>query len=243
MFVSAAVLCAQDMAKVRSLNRSGNDKYEKGQYQDAEMDYRRALSIDPYDSLTCFNLATALIRQQDEAKMAEADSLLTLVIRDADRDGNFQTSARALYQKGEIAMMAQQFQQAADLYKASLKRNPTDNEARFNYILAKKQIQDQDNEDQQQDQQQQQQQQDQQDQQQEEKEQQQDQQDQQQDQQQQQQQEQQQMSDDQRQSILEQNERDEKETQQRVMQKQQQRDKDKEREMEIRRMNGTLKDW
>lgn len=242
MFVSAAVLCAQDMAKVRSLNRSGNDKYEKGQYQDAEMDYRRALSIDPYDSLTCFNLATALIRQQDEAKMAEADSLLTLVIRDADRDGNFQTSARALYQKGEIAMMAQQFQRAADLYKASLKRNPTDNEARFNYILAKKQIQDQDNEDQQQDQQQQQQQQDQQ-QQQEEKEQQQDQQDQQQDQQQQQQQEQQQMSDDQRQSILEQNERDEKETQQRVMQKQQQRDKDKEREMEIRRMNGTLKDW
>lgn len=242
MFVSAAVLCAQDMAKVRSLNRSGNDKYEKGRYQDAEMDYRRALSIDPYDSLTCFNLATALIRQQDEAKMAEADSLLSLVIRDADRDGNFQTSARALYQKGEIAMMAQQFQQAADLYKASLKRNPTDNEARFNYILAKKQIQDQDNEDQQQDQQQQQQDQQQQ---QEEKEQQQDQQDQQQDQQQQQQQqqEQQQMSDDQRQSILEQNERDEKETQQRVMQKQQQRDKDKEREMEIRRMNGTLKDW
>ncbi len=51
------------------------------------------------------------------------------------------------------------------------------------------------------------------------------------------------MSEDQRQAILEQNEREERETQAKVMRRQQEKDDEKKREMEIKRMNGTLKDW
>lgn len=249
LFASAAA-----QREVRSLDRSGNEKYADKHFQDAELDYRRALAINQNDSVARFNLATTLIRQQDQAKLAEADSLLNGLIMESEQQGQRLTSARSLYQKGEIAMMTQQYDQAVTAFKESLKRNPSDDDARFNYLLAKKllekQQQEQQNQDQnkeqnkdqqqKQDQKQQQQQQNKEEQQQQNQQQ---QQDQQQKQQEQQQQNQQQMSEDQRQSILEQNERDEKETQSRVMRRQLDKDKDKKREMEIRRMNGTLKDW
>lgn len=250
MLISAS-MSAQGQREVRSLDRSGNSHYKAERYQEAEMDYRRALNINSNDSVARFNLATALINQKDQAKLQEADSILTGLIREGEQTGNRQMMARSLYQKGEIAMMAQQYQQAADAFKESLKLNPTDNEARYNYLVAKKQLDKQQNQDQNQQNQDQQQKQDQkQDQQQnqqqdqQKQDQQQNQQEQPQDQQQQEQQnQQQQMSEDQRQSILEQNEREEKETQSRVMRRQQDKDKEKQREMEIKRMNGTLKDW
>ncbi|MBP5345770.1 MAG: hypothetical protein J6Y99_06130 [Bacteroidales bacterium] len=248
MFLSGIQAVAQDR-KVRSFDRSGNSQYEEQHYQEAEMDYRRALNINPKDSVARFNLATSLIRQQDQAKLAEADSLLTGLIMEAEQTGNRQLSARSLYQKGEIGMMAQQFAQAASFFKESLKRNPNDHDARYNYLLAMKllkqqeqQQQDQNKDqdkDQKQDKKQEQQKQEQQQQEQQQN------QDQKQDQQQEQQQQeqQQQMSEDQRQAILEQNEREERETQAKVMRRQQEKDDEKKREMEIKRMNGTLKDW
>lgn len=253
MFLTFLPLHADGQRQVRSLDRSGNANYNDSLYHDAEMDYRRALSINPTDSVARFNLATTLIRQHDQAKLAEADSLLTGLIVEAEQTGNRQLSARSLYQKGEIAMMVQQYQQAADAFKESLKRNPGDNDARFNYLLAKRQLdkqnqdqnQDQNQQDQQDQQNQDQQQQQNQDQQDQDQNQDQNQQDQQQNQDQQQpdNQDQNQMSEDQRQSILEQNEREEKETQAKVMRRQQEQDKDKERERQIQLQNGTLKDW
>ena len=243
--VCVASSVAQNQRKVRSLARSGNSNYRDSLYTDAEMDYRRALALNPTDSVALFNLATALIRQHDQAKLAEADSLLTGLAVESEQNGNRQMCARSLYQKGEIAMMAQQYQQAAEAFKESLKRNPTDDEARFNYLLAKRLLKDQQDQNQQQnqDQQQQQDQQQNQDQQQDQQDQNQDQQPPQQQEQQQQPQQQDRMSEDQRQSILEQNERDEKETQAKVMRRMQDKDKEKEKEREIQRMNGTLKDW
>ena len=255
MLAVCASAAAQSQRHVRSYDRSGNEKYEAKHFQDAEMDYRRALNISPSDSVARFNLATTLIRQQDQAKLAEADSILNGLIMESEQQGNRALSARSLYQKGEIAMMSQQYEQAANAFKESLKRNPSDDDARFNYLLAKKlhenqQQQDQQDKNQQQQKQDQQKQQEkqQQDQQQQNKQDQQQQQDQQKQQQQQQNQEQQQqnqqkMSQDQQQSILEQNEREEKETQAKVMRRQLDKNNEKKREMEIRRMNGTLKDW
>ena len=251
MLAVCASAAAQSQRHVRSYDRSGNEKYEAKHFQDAEMDYRRALNISPSDSVARFNLATTLIRQQDQAKLAEADSILNGLIMESEQQGNRSLSARSLYQKGEIAMMSQQYEQAANAFKESLKRNPSDDDARFNYLLAKKQLEKQQNQDKQdkdqqqkkQDQQKQQQQQQEQKQQQDQQQQQQDQQQQQQQNQEQQQQNQQKMSQDQQQSILEQNEREEKETQAKVMRRQLDKNNEKKREMEIRRMNGTLKDW
>ena len=234
---------AQEQRKVRSLDRSGNEQYADSMYQEAEMSYRRALALNSSDSVARFNLATTLIRQQDPAKLTEADSILTDLLKESEQNGNRMMSARTLYQKGEVAMMGQKYDQAVSAFKESLKRNPNDNEARFNYVQAKRLLQEQQQQQQNQDQQQQQNQEQKKEDQQKQQQQQQQPQEQQPQDQQQQQQQQQQMSADQQQSILEQNERDEKETQAKVMRRMQDRDKEKKREMEIKRMNGTLKDW
>jgi len=250
MLTTCGSLLAQDVADMRSHVRAGNKHYRDSLFADSEMEYRRALAISESDTVALFNLANALIFQQDQAKIAEADSLIQIVNTKAEQEGNRNLASKCFYQHGEIAMLAQQYDQAAAAFKEALKRNPSDNDARFNYLLAKKlqQQQEQQNQDQKQDQQQQQQEQQKNQQQQEQQQEQQQNQDQNQDQQQQQEQQpqeqqQQQMSQDQLQSILEQNEREEKETQAKVMQRQQEKDDDKKKETEMRRRNGTLKDW
>lgn len=250
LLVSCAMLFAQDDASMRSHVRSGNKLFRDSLFVDAEMEFRRALSINETDTIALFNLANALIMQQNNEKMAEADSLLRIVTTKAEQEHNRGLASECLYQQGEIAMAAQQYDKAVTCFKEALKRNPYDDDARYNYLLAKKLLDQQQNQDQNQDQnndqQQDQQQQDQQ--QKDQSQQDQDNQDQNQEQnqnqqQQDQKQQQQQMSQDQLQSILEQNQREEKETQAKVNRRQQEKDDSKKQEMEMRRRNGTLKDW
>ncbi len=95
--VSFCALSAQEQRKVRSFDRSGNEQYADSLYQEAEMSYRRALAIDPTDSVARFNLATTLIRQQDQANSAAVDRLLTGLITESEPNGNRAMSALSLY--------------------------------------------------------------------------------------------------------------------------------------------------
>ena len=229
------VLAANDayaQKKVRSAIREGNDLYNKESYVDSEISYRKALETSPNDSIAIFNLGNSLYRQQSEEKVKEALNHYMSVAESATKSGEKSLAAKAFYNAGDIMMAAQQYDKAIQMFKQSLKNDPSDHEARYNLVLAQKllqknqdqnqdqnqdkqdkQDQDQQNQDQQQQQQNQDQnkndQQDQQNQ---------DQQQQNQDQQQQQQQ-QNQMSQEQAEAILNANNRDEKDTQQKVQQK------------------------
>lgn len=222
-FMSSINLFAQK--QVRSAIREGNSLFNKEAFLDSEISYRKALEINPVDSIATFNLGNSLFRQQDEEKIKESLNHYMSTAQVAQKSGNKDLAAKAYYNAGDVMMAAQQYDKAIQLFKQSLKNNPLDHEARYNLVLAQKllqqqqqdqdQNQDQQNQDQQKDQQQQQQQ----DQQQpdQNQDQQQDQNQQQQDQQQ--QQSQQQMSKEQAEAILNANNRDEKDTQQKVQQK------------------------
>lgn len=222
-----SLVCLANMSlfaqkQVRSAIREGNSMYNKEAFLDSEISYRKALEINPIDSLALFNLGNALYRQQDEEKAKESISHYMSVAQTAQKAGNKELASQAYYNAGDVMMAAQQYDQAIQLFKQSLKNNPKDDEARYNMILAQKLLQK--NQDQNQDQQQQDQEQ-QQDQQQDQQQQQQNQdpeqqnQDQNQDQQQNQQQQQNQMSQEQAEAILNANNRDEKQTQQKVQEK------------------------
>lgn len=239
---------AQSARLARKATRQGNALYADSAFLDAEMQYRRAQEQMPADSISAYNLANSLVQQassnQDgsEKKMQEAMSFYNKVIDVSERGGNHQLASISAFNAGDICMSCQQYQQAVSYFKRSLMNNPKDDAARYNLILAKKllqqqqdqqdQDQDQDKKDdqQQQNQQDQQQQQQQQDQQQNQDQQNQDQQDQQQ-QQNQQQQQQSQMSQEQAEAILNANNRDEQDTQRKVqehqMQQMQRRKSDK----------------
>ena len=228
--------------KVRSAIREGNSLYNKEAFLDSEISFRKALEVNPSDSIATFNLGNSLFRQQDEEKVKESFSHYNTTAQNAAKAGNKQLAAKAFYNAGDVMMAAQQYDKAIEYFKQSLKNDPSDHEARYNLVLAQKLLQknqdqnkdDQNKDDQQQDQQQQdQQQQDQQqDQQQQDQQQKQDQQqeqnqDQQEHQNQDQQQQQNQMSQEQAEAILNANNRDEKETQQKVKEKQMQQVKRK----------------
>lgn len=230
---------------VRQATREGNNLYHKEDFLNAEIQYRKALEIAPNDSLAGYNLGNALIRQQQDEKAKESLQQFVNAASAAQKGGNRALASKAYFNAGDVCMAAQQYQEAVQFFKRSLRNNPLDDEARYNLFLAQKLLQQQqdenqdENKDDQQDQQQQQQ-----DQQQQNQDQNQDQnkdqqqqppQDQPQDQNQDQQPQQQQgqMSQDQAEAILNANNRDEQQTQEKVQQQQMQ-------QMQRRK---TSKDW
>ena len=228
---------------VRQATREGNSLFHKEDYLNAEIQYRKALEVGPNDSLAIYNLGNALIHQQQDEKAKESLQQFVNAASAAQKGGNRQLAAKAFYNAGDVCMAAQQYQEAVNFFKRSLRNNPADDEARYNLFLAQKLLQQQQdenqdqNKDDQQDQQQQQQDQQQQNQDQN-KDQNQDQQppqDQPQDQNQDQQPQQQQgqMSQDQAEAILNANNRDEQQTQEKVQQQQ----------MKQMQRRKTSKDW
>lgn len=144
--------------------RRGNRKFDKHNYKEAELDYRRALVKDSTSFAAIYDLASALYKQKDYegagsvlARREEAPPM--------DLEG-----AKYYFNAGDIALQKKDYATAMKVFKQTLLIDPGDLEAKENYIYAKKMLenqqQNQDQQDQNQDQNQNQDQQDQQDQQQ-----------------------------------------------------------------------------
>ena len=161
----------------RDYIRSGNKLYNDSLFIKAEVDYRKALEINPKSTDAMFNLANTLLMQQKANEAMEQFESVAKIEKDKSK------LAEIYHNMGVILHVNKQYPQCIEAYKESLRNNPKDDETRYNLALAQKMLKDQQ---QQQQEQQQNQQQDQQEQQQEDKQ----QQEQQQNQQQQQQQEQ-----------------------------------------------------
>lgn len=212
--------CGYAQKTDRDFIRRGNGLYADSLYVKAEVEYRRAIDVNPKSVEATYNLGNALLMQQkvEEAlkQFQAAASLIpanerNIALNDADKE----RLAQIYHNAGVILQSGKQLDPCIEAYKNALRNNPTDHETRYNLTLALKQKQEQ--------QQQQQNQQDQQDQQEEKKEeqqqqelQQQDQQQDQQEQQQQQQQQQQEMSKENAEQMLKAIMQDEKEVQEKV---------------------------
>ncbi|MCE2496591.1 MAG: tetratricopeptide repeat protein [Flavobacteriales bacterium] len=161
-----------------ALIRSGNEAYIKGSFDDAEVAYSEALRADGALAKARFNLGDALFRQE------RLDDALAEFQTAAEISDDPDLRAKSYHNIGNIHAATQQWDQAVEAYKQSLRANPTDGETRHNLAYAQQQLKqqqqqekdkdkneqnenkDQQNDEQQEDQQQQQEQQDQQEQQQ-----------------------------------------------------------------------------
>lgn len=186
--------------------RSGNKIYADSIYDEAEVEYRKAIEKEPGNADAHFNLGNTLLFQN---KAQEALKEYELA---AQNEKDKQRLAQIYHNTGVLMQAAKDYSNAVKVYKEALRNNPHDNETRYNLILAMNQLKDQQQQDQQQQEQQQQEQQQQEQQQQE----QQQQEQQQQEQQQQQQQQEQEMSKENAEQLLESAMQDEKEVQEKV---------------------------
>lgn len=117
--------------KERKEIRSGNSKYENGNYADAETDYRKALEKNKNSLPGSYNLGGSLYKQKkyDEAIQQYNEAVAKAV--------SPEEKAQSLHNLGNAMVQSQKFEEGVNAYKQALKLNPNDDDTRYNLAYAK----------------------------------------------------------------------------------------------------------
>jgi len=117
--------------KVMNYLAQAETYYQKGNMPMAEASYRKALALAPDNDLAQYNFGNLYINYKKEN-----EALLNL--SKATRSSkNESIKHKSLHNQGNILMEKKKYAQAAKAYKKALKNDPTDDETRYNYVLAK----------------------------------------------------------------------------------------------------------
>ena len=170
-------LCATAQTMTESDHiRNGNKLYADSLFEKAEIEYRKALELNPTSVDAMYNLGNALFSQAAKSE-EKGNEALKQYATAAKLETDKSKLAQIYHNLGTLLYSAQQYPQSVEAYKESLRNNPHDHETRYNLAKAmymnkkqqqNQQDQQQENQDQEQNQEQQQQEQQQQEQQQQE---------------------------------------------------------------------------
>lgn len=119
--------------------------YRDSMYTKAEVDYRKAIEANSRFPQAHFNLGNALLRQQ---KPKEAMQAYEQAVKVETNKGRL---ASIYHNMGVILQSQKQFGPAIECYKNALRRNPADNESRYNLVLCQHQLKNNPQQDQQND--------------------------------------------------------------------------------------------
>ena len=133
----------------RDYLRSGNKLYADSLFVKAEVDYRKALDVNPKSTDAMFNLGNSLLMQQKAKEAMEQFEAASKLEKEKKNK-----LAEIYHNMGVILQSSKQLPQCIEAYKESLRNNPKDDETRYNLVLAQKQLKDQQQQQQQQDKQQ-----------------------------------------------------------------------------------------
>lgn len=117
--------------------RAGNRKFRKDNWKEADISYRKALVKDSTSVAANYNLANTLYRQEN---YEEAEKLMKKIGDNAAASAN---AADYWYNTGDIAIAKKDWQGAVNAFKEALLKNPSDMDAKENYIYAKKMLENQ----------------------------------------------------------------------------------------------------
>lgn len=117
--------------------RRGNRDFRKENFEEAEIDYRKAQLKDTSSVAANYNLANTLFRMDNPQ---DAQKTLDRVKETAAVSPY---AADYYFNLGDAALANQDYRTAVEAFAESLLRNPGDVQAKENYIYAKKKLQDQ----------------------------------------------------------------------------------------------------
>lgn len=132
-------LCAvpAQSQSVRSLIGDGNEKYEDGKFDDAEISYRKALEEEQGLMEGHFNLGNALNKQRKFDQSAHEFETAATTAKEKE------AQASAYYNLGNTFTEAGQYKEAIKAYAESLKRDPMNADAKYNLSYALRKLQEQ----------------------------------------------------------------------------------------------------
>lgn len=109
--------------------RQGNKLYQKKQFKQAELHYKRALSYNPRSARGFYNMGNALLMQN------EADKAMQMYAKAAAYERNPKIRARIFHNMGFVEQKKQNYDQAIAYYKKALRNDPTNDDTRYNLAL------------------------------------------------------------------------------------------------------------
>jgi len=129
--------------KANDLVYEGNELVDNDDHISAEMEYRRAISEQPNYTVGTYNLGNSYY------KKGNFEEALYRHKQTARHATSKEEKHKAFHNIGNILMHDKQCKEAAEAFKNALRHNPSDDETRYNYVLAKECAQEQDQQDQQ----------------------------------------------------------------------------------------------
>jgi hypothetical protein len=149
LFCIVLALCLGTVAFAQKADlRRGNRQFRKEKYAEADISYRKGLMQDTTSVAAHYNLANNLYRQENFDEAARQMEAVQLTAGEAPFAADY------YYNCGDIAIARQDWQTAVNMFKESLRRNPSDLCAKENYLYARNKLQEQQNQNQDQNQQQ-----------------------------------------------------------------------------------------
>lgn len=116
------------------LTYEANEELTSNDFITAEADYRRAISKSNKNAAARFNLGTAYYNRES---FGEAFGRFKEASDTADDKGE---KHKAFHNMGNVFMKQKDYKQAVEAYKQALRKNPNDDETRYNLALAKKML-------------------------------------------------------------------------------------------------------
>jgi tetratricopeptide (TPR) repeat protein len=134
LILSSSFLFAQQKEVKKEKDKvivTGNKEYAEKKYTDAEANYRISKSKDLSGSKSVYNLGNAIYKQElpSEAKHAYVEAIKKATTKPEKH--------KAFHNLGNALMKEKEYGQAVEAYKNALRNNPSDEETRYNYALAK----------------------------------------------------------------------------------------------------------
>ncbi|MDE6697827.1 MAG: VWA domain-containing protein [Muribaculaceae bacterium] len=155
VLIAISAACAFDASattnrKERRLVTQGNELFKDGHFLEAGEKYQQALKLEPESKEALYNLGLTYIRR---ANAAQSDSLRQQLVKaGADAMQSVAQSVKdkpnlaadAIFNLGNIAFNSEDYAQAVQMYKQSLRIRPEDEKTRRNLRIAQKKLKNQD---------------------------------------------------------------------------------------------------
>lgn len=132
-WIVTVMLClgvASAIAQPKKEVRTGNKLYEEGKYEEASTAYEQALSKQPNYTPGLFNLGNSKYKLEDYEGARKIMDATAKTVTEKE------TQAAANYNIGNTYLKEKKYKEAVEAYKEALRKNPQDENAKYNLSYA-----------------------------------------------------------------------------------------------------------